>query len=67
MAGGVVFSPDSKRVAYGVKRGEKVFVVVDGVEGKEYNWVGWPAFSPNSQRAAYAMQRGGKWLVVVTG
>ena len=33
----LIFSPVSKRVAYYAKRGEKWFVVVDGVEGKEYD------------------------------
>ena len=30
-------SPDSKRVAYAARRGDKWWVVVDGVEGKEYD------------------------------
>jgi hypothetical protein len=30
-------SPNSKRVAYAARRGGKGFVVVDGVEGKEYD------------------------------
>jgi len=30
-------SPDVRRVAYGAKRGEKWFAVVDSVEGKEYD------------------------------
>ena len=32
----LIFSPDSKRVAYGAKMGEKCFVVVDGDEGRQY-------------------------------
>ena len=32
-------SPDSKRVAYGAKVGNKWFVVVDGKEGKQYDKV----------------------------
>jgi hypothetical protein len=31
-------SPDSKHLAYGARRGEKLFVVVDGKEGKEYDF-----------------------------
>jgi hypothetical protein len=44
-------------------------VVVDGVEGKEYNKVPGQSllFSPDSQRLAYAAQRGKKWRVVVDG
>jgi hypothetical protein len=71
-----VFSPDSKRVAYGARLGEKMFVVVDGVEGKEYYGIGKEyygivkdtlVFSPDSNRIAYGATRGGKSLVVVDG
>ncbi len=37
--GDTVFSSDSKRVAYGIQRGGKQLFVVDGVEGKEYDWL----------------------------
>jgi len=33
----LVVSPDSKHFAYGAERGDKVFVVVDGEEGKGYD------------------------------
>jgi hypothetical protein len=42
-------------------------VVVDGVEGKEYDGAASLVFSPDSGRVAYGAQRGGKWLVVVDG
>ena len=44
-------------------------MVVDGVEGKEYDGIGQGSlvFSPDSKRVAYAAQRGGKQLVVVDG
>ncbi len=32
-----MFSPDSKRVVYGVRLGSKQFVVVDGKEQKQYD------------------------------
>lgn len=62
-------SPDSKRVAYEAGRGKKQLVVVDGVEGKEYDGIGeWSALSsPDSKRVAYGARRGKKWLVVVDG
>ena len=65
----LVVSPDSRHVAYAVKREEKWLVVVDGVEGKKYDGIleGMPVFSPNSKRVAYVAQRGGKWLVVIDG
>jgi len=60
-------SPDSKRVAYDAQRGQKWLVVVDGVEGKEYDGIGALLFSRGSKRVAYAAKRGQKWLVVVDG
>jgi uncharacterized RDD family membrane protein YckC/Tol biopolymer transport system component len=62
-------SPDSRRVAYVAQLGDKVFVVVDGKEGKPYDGIaeGTPIFSPDSRRVAYAAQLGDKQFVVVDG
>ena len=35
-------SPDSNRFAYVAERGGKQFVVLDGVEGKKYDGIGFP-------------------------
>jgi Tol biopolymer transport system component len=71
-----LFSPDSKRLAYAAKRGERVFVVVKDVAGtterpedhaglfdrlEARNFV----FSPNSQRYAFAAQKDDHDVVVV--
>ena len=65
------FSPDNSRVVYCLERGEKKekrVVVVDGVEGKEYeNSHFAPQFSASGQRIAYIGNRAGKSLVVVDG
>ena len=37
MAGSLIFSPDSKHLAYVAKSGNKCFVVVDEKEGKQYD------------------------------
>ena len=44
-------------------------VVVDGVEGKQYDGIleGTPIFSPDSQRVAYEAEIGNKQFVVVDG
>ena len=62
-------SPDSKRLAYAAQRGGMQLVVVDGVEGKEYDGIGVGTllFSADSKRVAYVAGRGGKLLVVVDG
>ncbi|MCX7778531.1 MAG: hypothetical protein N2381_10850, partial [Armatimonadetes bacterium] len=65
--GTLIFSPDSKRFAYGARRGGKEFVVVDGDEGKEYDGIGTLIFSPDSKRFAYVAVRGEKQFVVVDG
>jgi hypothetical protein len=46
----LVFSPDSKMVAYWAGIGKKRFVVVDGKEGKQYDGIGGNIIfeSPNS-------------------
>jgi len=62
----IVFSPDSKHVAYVAYR-NGYCVVVDGVEGKKYNYVECPRFSSDSNRVAYDAEQGEKWLVVVDG
>lgn len=69
------FSPDGKRLAYWVRKGDKWVAVVDGVEGTEFDQtvdlysVGtvYPIFSPDSRRVAYAGQRDGKCYVVIDG
>jgi hypothetical protein len=35
--GSIVFSPDSRRLAYGAREGSKRFLVVDQEEGKSYD------------------------------
>ncbi|MGA1974777.1 MAG: hypothetical protein ABSG92_04000 [Conexivisphaerales archaeon] len=64
----LTFSPDSKRVAYVARVGTKQFVmVVDGKEGKQYEWIGGLVFSPDSKRLAYWAGVGGRRVVVVDG
>jgi hypothetical protein len=52
-------------VAYAVKAGNKQFVVVDGIEAKQYDDIGLPSFSPKSNHLTYFAKKGAKWLVVV--
>ncbi len=58
-------SPDNRRVAYVAGAGNRMFVVVDGKEGKQYDGVASvPILSPDSKRVAYADQVGDKWVVL---
>ncbi len=63
----VALSPDGKRLTLSVKEREKMFVVVDGVKGKIYDWADWPTFSPDGKRLAYVAKEKNKMFVVVDG
>ena len=73
--GSLLFSPDSKQLAYVARRaGEKCFVVVDGQEQKQYAWIQERSSlvsSPDSRRLAYVADLepfgSRKWFVVVDG
>ena len=78
MEGSLVFSPDSKRVAYVATeylghdylvRSKQQFAVVDGIEGEHHDGVvkGSLTFSPDSKRVAYTAKRGRLQFVVVDG
>ena len=61
----VRFSPDSQRLAYGVRQGEQWSVVLDGKPGQLYDGIGAGSlvFSPNGQRLAYVAQVGKQQVV----
>ena len=63
----IVVSPDSTRVAYGAGVGHKQFVVVDGIEQRQYDGVanGTLVFSPDSKRVVYSAQIRHKWTLVI--
>jgi hypothetical protein len=63
---GLIFSPDSRRVAY-VAHSKQWLLVVDGVEDRRHEGVSEPIFSPDSRRLAYAAVRGRKTLAVIGG
>ena len=62
----LVFSPDSRHLAYVARLNKKWAVVVDGSEGPAYDDIG-PGivFSPDSQRLAYVAEAEKKRFVVV--
>ncbi len=65
----IIFSPDSRDVAYVARKGPKYLVVRKGGEGKVYDHIniGAPTFSPDSKRLAYFATRGEKELCVADG
>jgi len=58
-----VVSNDGKHFAY---RNEDS-IVVDGIVGRTYKWVGSPIFSPDGRSVAYAASLGGDTVVVLNG
>ena len=67
---GLVFSPDSKRLAYAAWTAEnQMAVVVDGTPGPLVETVSINGiyFSPDSRHVAYVARRAGAWHVVVDG
>jgi len=67
--GGLIFSPDSRRVAFVADTGDpaKQFVIVDDQKQQEYPGVSRPSFSPDGKHiayAAYAKDPGGMRVIV---
>jgi hypothetical protein len=72
----LLFSPDSKHLAYSVELAPAAnrtvgleCIVLDGVESDYYDGFleGTPVFSTDSQRFAFAARRDGKWYTVLDG
>ena len=61
----ITVSPDGYHVAYVNQVDNKQTVIVDGKEGKSYEWTGEIVFSPDSKQVAYFAVLDGKFLVVV--
>jgi hypothetical protein len=63
----LTFSPDSKRVAYAAINSQRWMMVIDGKEGKSFDYInkGASLFSPDSKRVVYEARRGKKWTVVI--
>jgi WD40-like Beta Propeller Repeat len=65
--GSVVFSPDSRRVAFAAERQGKFVVVVDGSEGPWFEDNYNPVFSPDSRHVAYVGGPVGSRTAIVDG
>lgn len=69
--GGLIFSPDSRRVAFVADTGDpdKQFVIADDQKQQEYPGVTRPSFSPDGQHLAYAAftKDRASMLVIVDG
>ena len=63
--GFMFFSPNSLRFAYGVKSNYHEFIVLDGQEGKSYDWIFSPqGFSPDSEYFIYKSRNSNGYFLV---
>jgi hypothetical protein len=61
----LIFSPNSKHLAYQAFILGREFVVVDGEKGKDYRMASTPVFGPDSEHIAFVASRTGSTFFVV--
>jgi len=59
-------SPDAKHIAYVATKG-KQFMVVDRIDGKQYDFIDTFVFSPDGTHVAYSAREGNKSFIVLDG
>lgn len=60
-----VFSPDSKHIAFVVQKEKNASIMLDGIEGKSFDYVSEPKFSEDSRNLIYNAKAGQDlWLIV---
>ena len=67
--GGFEFSPDSQKITFiGIDHGrnnDKMYVVVDGIEGQAFEYIKGIAFSPDSKYLTYGVYHDGMYFIMV--
>ena len=63
----MIFSADSRHLAYSAREADSWFIVKDGEKNKPFKSVGSPVMSRDGQRLAYAAEVPGGWCMVVDG
>ena len=63
----MIFSADSRHLAYSAKEEDSWFMVKDGEKSKPFRSVGSPVMSRDGQRLAHTAQVTGGWCMVVDG
>jgi hypothetical protein len=66
----IIFNSSYTNFAYQIKKGNKLAVVFNGKEGKEYNEIynfnsSSITISPDGRRIAYGARQGDKWFIVI--
>lgn len=65
--GSTYFSPAGKHSIYMMGKDQKRLVVMDGMEGSEYDGLGIPVFSADDDSVAYIAKKDRKYVVVADG
>lgn len=60
-------NPDTQRYGFRAHKGNKMVVIIDGKESKEYDNVEDLIFSSDGQRYGFIAQEGKKWVAVIDG
>src|SRR5882672_8738902 len=64
----IYVSPDSRRLGFIARRGNKEFAVVDGISSEEFDAIPSPlTFSPNASSVAFIARNGNEQFAVVDG
>lgn len=65
----IVFSPNGKRTAFGVRDKLAIgnYMIVDNHKEKVYEGISYPVFSPDSQKVAYVVEENNKKFIVING
>lgn len=63
----MIFSADSRHLAYGARAGDSWFMIKDREKGKPFKSVASPVMSRDGQRLAYGAAVPGGWCMVVDG
>lgn len=67
IAGSVVFSPDSRRLAYAAEKAGRFVVIVDHRESEAFEDIHNPVFSPDSRKVAFVAGKVGHRVGIVDG
>ena len=64
---GVLFTPDGRKLAYVARKNGKYFLVVNGIKGTDYDFIGLFGFSQDGNHVAYGAKNRDKMVIVVDG
>jgi DNA-binding beta-propeller fold protein YncE len=64
---GVLFSPDSRKVAYVALKGDTSFLVINETKGTDYDFIGHFGCSQDGNHIAFTAKKGDRMVIVIDG